>query len=101
MLIAYYTQPDGRIYRADDVTNIDRKVLNRRMVEYNRDSAPVGFVRLEDVSDDSLTAYLFRRHTRIKAQSVYDVQSIVDSLKDALMLAEDLLDDAKSEEGTT
>jgi hypothetical protein len=100
MLIAYYTQPDGRIYRADDVTNIDKKVLNRRMVEYNRDSAPVGFVRLEDVSDDSLTAYLFRRHTIIKVQSVYDVQSIVDSLKDALMMAEDLLDSVKCEVGT-
>lgn len=100
MLIAYYAQADGRIYRADDVTNVDRKVLNRRMVEYNKDSAPVGFVRLEDVSDDSLTAYLFRRHTRIKAQSVYDVQSIVDSLKDALMMAEDLLDSVKCEVGT-
>jgi hypothetical protein len=97
MLIAYYTQPDGRIYRADDVTNIDKKVLNRRMVEYNRDSAPVGFVRLEDVSDDSLTAYLFRRNTRIKTRNVTIVQEIVDSLRDAQVLAEDLLDDVKCE----
>ena len=97
MLIAYYTQPDGRIYRADDVTNIDKKVLNRRMVEYNRDSAPVGFVRLEDVSNDSLTAYLFRRNTRIKTRNVTIVQEIVDSLRDAQVLAEDLLDDVKCE----
>lgn len=100
MLIAYYSQADGRIYRADDVTNIDRKDLNRRMVEYNRYSVSGSFVRLAEVSDDSLTAYLFRRHTRIKAQSVYDVQSIVDSLKDAQMLAKDLLDTVKCEVGT-
>ena len=97
MLIIYYSLADGRIYRADDVTNVDRKVLNRRMVEYNKDSAPVGFVRLEDVSDDSLTAYLFRRHTRIKARNVIIVQEIVDSLRDAQVLAEDLLDDVKCE----
>ena len=112
MLIAYYLQADGRIYRADDVTNIDRKALNRRIAEYNEynkdavpvnflDAAPPSFVRIVDVSDDSLTAYLFRRDIRNNAHAVAIAREAVDSLKDALRLAEDWLDAVKHEEETT
>lgn len=94
MRIAYHVNSDGAITRFYSVDKIPPKILEQRIIEYERGLGK-GCVLVAEFAPGSIEEHLFLRakeNIKLQAETLQDLERDLDSARD---LVSDLLDQAE------